>query len=58
MLLNEEYKGYELVQKPRQCTLKLALAFALKLQRKLETMDKELMHTFHFGKTVGWNNII
>ena len=58
MLLYEENKRGELVQKTRQPTLKLALAFSLKLQKKLETMDKEIMHSFYFGKSVFWNNIV
>ena len=34
MFLDEDKKGDDLVQKTRQSTLKLALAFALKLQKK------------------------
>ena len=46
------------MQKTRQSTLKLALAFALKLQKKMETMDKEVMHSFYSRKSMGWKNII
>ena len=58
MLLVEENKGGELVQKTRHSTLKLALAFDLKLQKKMETLDKEVMHSFYSRKYVGWKNII
>ena len=58
MLLYEEKKGGELVQKTRLSTLKLALAFPLKLHKKLETLDKEVMHTFYSRKYVGCNNLI
>ena len=54
LLLDEENKGGELVQKTRQTTLKLALAFALKLQKKLETMDKEVMCSFYYEQYVRW----
>ena len=40
MLLHEEKKGGELVQKTRQSTLKLALAFALKLQKSWKLWKK------------------
>ena len=46
MLLDEEKKGGELVQKTRHTTLKLALPFSLKLQKNMETMDKEGMRTY------------
>ena len=46
------------MQKTRKSTLKLALAFSLKLQKKLETLDKEVMHSFYSGNSVGWENII
>ena len=58
MNLCEENNGGELVKKTRQATLKLALAFALKLQKKMETMDKEVMYSFYSGQSVGWKNII
>ena len=58
MLLYEENKGGGLVQKTRKSTLKLALSFSLKLQKKMETMDKEVMHSFYSGQSVGWKNII
>ena len=58
MLLIEENKGGELVQKARQPTLKLALAFSLKLHKKMETMDKEVMCSFYYGKSMGWKNLI
>ena len=58
MILDEENKGCDLVQKIRQSTLKLALAFSLKLQKKMETLDKEVMHSFYSGQSVGWVGII
>ena len=58
MLLDEKKKGGKLVQKTRKSTLKLASDFALKLQKKMETMDKEVMHSFYFGMSMGWKNII
>ena len=58
MLLDEKNNGGVLVQKTRKSTLKLALAFALKLQKKLETLDKEVMRSFYSRKYMGWNNII
>ena len=58
ILLDEEKKGGKLVQKKSQSTLKLALAFALKLQKKLETLDKAVMCSFYSRKSVGWQNLI
>ena len=45
MLLYEENNGCELVQKTRQSNLKIALAFALKIAEKLETLEKEELCT-------------
>ena len=50
MLLDEENKGGLLVQKTRQYTLKLDLAFCLKTVEKLERLDKEVMCSFRYGK--------
>ena len=44
ILLDKENKEGDLLQKTRQSTLKLALHFSLKLQKKMETMDKESVH--------------
>ena len=41
MLLDEEKKGGELVQKTSQTTLKLALTFALKLQKRWKDWKKQ-----------------
>ena len=41
MILDEENKGGELMQKTRQSTLKLALFFALKLQKRWKEWKKE-----------------
>ena len=51
MLLDEENKGGELMQKTRQSTLKLALAFALKLQKSWKHLKKKLC-TCQSRKTV------
>ena len=56
MLLHEENKGFDSVQKTSQSTLTLALAFSLKLQKKMESLDKEVMCSLYFGKYVIWNN--
>ena len=40
MCLYVENKVGDLVQETRKSTLKIALAFSLKLQKKLETLDK------------------
>ena len=41
MILDEENKGGELVQKIRQSTLKLVLAFSLKLQKSWKFMNRK-----------------
>ena len=46
------------MQKTRKSTLKLALAFSLKLQKKMDTMDKEVIHSFYSGKYMGRKNIM
>ena len=45
-------------KKTRQTTLKLALAFALKLQKKMENLDKAVMRNFYSGQSMGWQNLI
>ena len=46
------------MQKIRQSTLKLALAFYLKLQKKMETLDKDVMQIFYYRKSLSWYNRI
>ena len=51
MLLDEEKKGGELVKKTRESTLKLALAFSLKLQKGWKLWKKKSCTLHNLGRT-------
>ena len=46
------------VTKTRQSTLKLALPFDIKLQKKQETLDKKECTLTKLGSLMGWKNLI
>ena len=50
MLLHEENKGGELVQKTRQSTLKLDLTFALKLWKSWKILKKKKCTLENMGR--------
>ena len=53
MILGEK-KESEVLQKQGTLYLKTSFTFSLKLQIKMETMDKEGMHTYQDRKSIIW----
>ena len=58
MILYEENKGGELVQKTRKTTLKLALAFALKLQKRWKLWQTQNCALSKMGRLQSCQNLI
>ena len=55
MLLYEENKGCDLVQKNKAAYLKTSFSFCLKIAEKLETHEKEELYTCQSGKTADFS---
>ena len=44
--------------KKKAVYLKTSFSFCLKTAENMERLEKEVMHSFHSGKYVGWQNLI